>query len=543
MLDECKGERFEMLLARFAMLVLRKVTEKQKGLSIVTKALLDGSQGPPNVVSLSVAYRNSLRTQLESRRQLVSQLSHQQQSLHEQDDEITQRKHRVWTALSKISQEDHSCSVDSLTSSWSADPRWITVLLSDEPTCSNGGSLFNTLMPSSKDPSDSGLPDEAFWLMTNLDTRIQQHESKLEEWRIYQSSHLSAEQPQKAPEKNLSISSHGIWSMDMHQHLTALQTQKDVNRLADNTRADMPPECIDLLERMNCELKTSRGSLLPVKVASPQSGFAQTALQPLHNTQGKTSASTAVKPNTYTPNKQHECLHESSAISASTTLSQMIQRANTSECSGPAKSTGSTTSSPPLVSMNHQTGASTSKREEEYRDARSTVGKFQSSILSDEDRTGMSMENVRGTNLDKVTPPELGGNLSKNEHGCPSPAPNSPTHLTLADRTRQSMSLLDKFPATNSQSRRARTSKLCKHYRVNQVQTSHGHSMQQMILTSKLEEPPLGEDLFSDQADEASVFKSRVKVALSPLVTPERSMLDDNLIGLNLRENGDNFSR
>ena len=537
MLDECKGERFGELLARFAMLVLRKVTEMRKDLPLVTRALLDSSQGQHHSEVLSIAYKTSLHMHLESRRHFVAQLSHQQRSLDNRDAELTERKHRLLEALSKHSQEDHSPSLDVLKSSWSGDSRWLTVLLSDVPVSSNSSSMLDPSTSSDEGASDSCLPSGSSALMNNLDKRIQQHDSRLKELRIYQSSRMHVEQPQKPPDKNLATSTHGSWSMDKHQHLRISPTRIEANRVAHNKRVDLLPGHADLLERMERELKTSGGFLPPVENASMEPLYAQTASQPQDNANPdieKPANSTTFKPVLRTPKKEHDHLFTSSASSTPNTLPPTNQHADTSECSWLAESTKGIRASPFLPSMTHKTGTNPSSQKDQYGDARSVVDKSQ---LSPEDQTPMSMTNMHITSLDRAASPDLNKSLPESKHIWLSSPPNSTAQLSLADRTRQSMSLLDRLSDAKAQSKQARTSRLSKVQPVRQFETPRKQSRQQTALTPASNNTTPREDLFTDQADEASIFKSRVKIAVSPLISPERGVLDEIFMDVSRLEN------
>ena len=122
-----------------------------------------------------------------------------------------------------------------------------------------------------------------------------------------------------------------------------------------------------------------------------------------------------------------------------------------------------------------------------------------------------------------------------------------PPPLTLLERTRQSMSLLPN-PAgpghdhsRKSMSKQPRQSQL---FPVNQFETPRKRptmdvSLARMDRTRSGSSTPR-DHLFSEEADYASVFKSRPKIALSPALSPDRSdfglnsMLEEDLGDLTL---------
>jgi len=524
MLDECKGERFGELLAHFAMLVLRKVVERRKDLPLVTRTLLDSSQEQRHIVPLSIAYKTSLRMHLESRRQLLAQLNYQKRALDDRDTKLAERKHVVLEALSNHSQENHSTSLDILKSSWSGDSRWLAVLLSEMPANSEQA-LTSDILLSNDEGADTS---ESSALMNDLDERIQKHESRLNKWKICQSSHLNEDQPKKVPEKNLVSSSHGSWSMDKHQHLRIFPTRMEEHNMTHNERPDLSPGHVDLLEGMERELRTSGGLLPRLENASVGPLHAQPASQPRSDAdldiEGPATIET-VEPVLRTPKKGHERLFTSSVTSTPANSSPRKQHADISECSWLADSTRCTTASPNLPRMSNETGTSPCSQKDQYGDAGYVVDKSQ---LSLEDRTRMSMASMHITSPDKAAVPGLNKGLPESKHIWSSSPPNSTAQLSLADRTRQSISLLGRLSDAKSKSKHARTDGLSKIHPVNQFETRQKQSRQQTALTPMSNNTTPREDLFIDQADEASIFKSRVKIAVSPLVSPERGVLDES---------------
>src|SRR5699024_5094705 len=94
----------------------------------------------------------------------------------------------------------------------------------------------------------------------------------------------------------------------------------------------------------------------------------------------------------------------------------------------------------------------------------------------------------------------------------PQPQQNA---LTLVERTRQSMSLVPpkQQQQGNPQSRKARPS-----FAVNPFETPRKQSSHQNIAPSGRSTPR--DELFDDNADYDSVFKSRPRVAHSPILSP-----------------------
>ena len=104
---------------------------------------------------------------------------------------------------------------------------------------------------------------------------------------------------------------------------------------------------------------------------------------------------------------------------------------------------------------------------------------------------------------------------------------------TLVERTRQSMSML---PATSYRTRKSNYNlRFSRGYRVNQFETPRKQQPQKSDEKKTPSTPPPPEELFSE-ADYATVFKSRPKIALSPTVSlsldSDPSLLLDGVIEL-----------
>ena len=491
MLDECKGERFGELLAHFAMLVLRKVVKRRKDLPLVTRALLDSSQEQHHFVPLSIAYKTSLRIHLESRHQLVAQLNHQKRSLDDRDDELTKRRHIVLEALAKHSQEDHSTSLDILKSSWSGDSRWLAVLLSDVPVSWERTSMPNILSSGEKGANNSCLPGESSALMNNLDKRIRKHESRLKEWKIYQSSQLRVNQPQRAPEKGLTSSSVGSWSMNKHQHLRILPTRMEAQGMTHDERSDLLPGHADLLDRMDRELGTSWGFLPRPANTSTNPLHAQSASQPQPNADMEikgSATSTTVEPVLRTPKKEYEHLFTSSATSTATKLSSRKQHADTSECSWLAESTRGMTASPNSAARRiTRPGLVRAAKKYQYENAGAVIDKISAEPRrSHTDVDGKHAHHKSRQSRDSLDSIRV---VLKGKHVWSSSPPNSTAQLSLADRTRQSMSLIDRLSDVKSTVEstlgRDRPSKV---HSINQFETPQKQSKQQTALDTDVDQ-------------------------------------------------------
>lgn len=125
MLDECKGDKFEGLLATFGMLVLRKRK------STTSSPTID----PDHIVPLILAHRVSLQTSLRRRQELRSQAYASIQYLRTQQDDITRRMEIVAQAdqLEDLPTEEYDILREHVNHAFSTDRRWAEYILNGSP--------------------------------------------------------------------------------------------------------------------------------------------------------------------------------------------------------------------------------------------------------------------------------------------------------------------------------------------------------------------------------------------------------------------------
>lgn len=148
MLDECKGEKFEEVLAAFGMLVLRqpkqgRTRQKPAADSITVPQPPQAEQ----IVPLIIAHRVSLQASLRKRQHLRAQTNAALQELQTQRDDIARRM-QILSAqaeqLEDVSPEDGERLQEELTHAFSADRRWAEYILRGRPA----STLTDQIVPS-----------------------------------------------------------------------------------------------------------------------------------------------------------------------------------------------------------------------------------------------------------------------------------------------------------------------------------------------------------------------------------------------------------
>jgi hypothetical protein len=101
---------------------------------------------------------------------------------------------------------------------------------------------------------------------------------------------------------------------------------------------------------------------------------------------------------------------------------------------------------------------------------------------------------------------------------------------TLLERTRQSMALISSGPPATGAKRKSTAMRLSQ-FPVNQFETPRKEHLSEATLSPASNSSTPREKLFSDDVDYTSVFKTRTKIAVSPMISPDRSLLDDSFLG------------
>lgn len=180
MLDECKGDKFEETISAFAMIVLRK---NAKNTDDPIRRVLTGHTNPDHVLPLILAYRSSLRHNLDKRNALRRESVEQNQRLDIVEQDLERR-----IAEARSMQEDTEPAMAQeletlVNMNWIGDRRWADILLHGPSIrsvfgTSDAGGLTRL------SEHDSASSNSADPLLHELDTKIKKHQSRLAEWKM-----------------------------------------------------------------------------------------------------------------------------------------------------------------------------------------------------------------------------------------------------------------------------------------------------------------------------------------------------------------------
>ncbi|KAL4807398.1 HAUS augmin-like complex subunit 6 N-terminus-domain-containing protein [Aspergillus unguis] len=453
MLDDCKGEKFDELLAVFSTNVLRREIQDRNPATDLALASGLTPQEYPLLLPLILAHRVSLNTVGKRREHVRDTHEKFSQLLDRKKDELANRSAPEGRAI-QAQGADLETVVRETKANWQGSAEWADAVLNGGIASSRDAFLelpFDSAWSQAKTSTVDDLrttstrPD----LVLDLEARVLQQQARLQKWNQYSASLKRSEAA--SPSKPTDANKTPRLSFRDHQTLTVASISKAVRQPV--TRSPPVANDRDVLQSISQAMECINGST-PQQQAPP---------------------SPARKP-------ESEPMKKPSMPLLSITSPEVLE--------------------PPEE-------PNAMRYVEEQPVKRKPGDSF---ALTERTRKSMSsfesiVESTPGSPPSLPTPPEPEPESAPEEQHRGS--------YTLAERTRKSMSLLPPPRDPPRPDRRSRKSRVS--FPVNQFETPPKHPAT-TDFPSRASTPR--DELFEDQADYASVFKSRPRIALSPVTSP-----------------------
>ncbi|KAI0132973.1 HAUS augmin-like complex subunit 6 N-terminus-domain-containing protein [Xylariales sp. AK1849] len=272
MLDECKGERFEEVLAVFSSAVLKKL--------VAERALNSGPEYRPTTSEkialenwgysgertelngLILAHRASLGSTLADKNAARERYRDFEELLALKERSTSRRKEHIRASIEQHRDCDVSAQLKKqirqvMKTSWTGNDLWLESILYDDTGSRQTGLLatdFGEVWNGVRDGRLSDLEDKSAGLLEQLDQRVRLQRTRLEKWQGFRQRIFggpapgSVDQEAKAKGHNRGID----LGFKAHQKLQPGAGQSGV---VDNpTLPNAPPEYAQLLESMRTEL-------------------------------------------------------------------------------------------------------------------------------------------------------------------------------------------------------------------------------------------------------------------------------------------------
>ncbi|PGG97490.1 hypothetical protein GX51_07302 [Blastomyces parvus] len=491
MLDECKGEKFEEALAIFSLAVLRKVILARKGAhrNPVLEMTINGctsSSEQEMLVPLIIAHRAALTTMINDKCHVREAYDQLKILLENKTKELAIRSNE---AANKPTAKEDELTLE-IMNLWHGNEKWAHTIL-------HGGMQVSTdhVLESSFSRALSliknGRLDEvgsrsSSDLLVDLGNRLAEQKARVEKWRKFKQT-LAEERRSSPPSKHRSSSP--ALAFRNHQSLT-------IASLAQSDRKSMPPSLngtkySSLVSELDAAL-LKHDVNISQKKEQPDSGDPRKGRLPnIHSNRNYSLDQAALSLLADQPTPDSNYMDNASILSSLPT--QGSSRGSPRLESGEVSGLGT-------PHYEYSSGAATPSITIEYDSKPSPV------------------------NEDAESPQSISVNPTR-----------SVSSSNLIERTRQSMSFLP-TPSVRPRKSLAAKPRKSQVFPTNQFETPKKGNSQSLKPGGSGTSTPK-EQLFSQDADYASVFKSRPRVAVSPVNSPAVHILplDDS----DMDEDGD----
>ena len=519
--NDCKGPKFEELLAVFSTAVLLELVKRnQNDRSITRKLLLESRFNAESSNTVALAYRASFSRQLYERETLGRRWQKFGQSLDSKVHELDQRALVIEETVSSIpTRRVPKRTLDRLrrhlAENWKGDPQWIDIVLRSDKHIPQRTLLerhFSEIWAhASSDALYAVRPDKNESLLQSLQQRVNEQRARIDRWRLIRDDLVSQSRvmtPDRSYKLSENVPPNKFPSTDVEsipmlrggRRRSNSQPPVEVDHLPATTVRHKPGHLRSQSELDNSPLRVRR--------------YEDNSSQRLANTSARLT-----KPFQRSELSQIEDDNNSPSVSYKDSNFQGLRPSRPS-------------ASPRILTI-PQSGNGLSSGDY-FRERATSVDlatDIVSSVLNAQpsptkplatlaERTRMSIANSRPWNLEQpIQTPDHGYIESKlppetSLLGYLESTPQTPLPLNnLAERTRQSMSTtaFSTKVTENRQTSRARPSG------VNSV--SHFATPAKRIPEAEQLNTPVFDEA-DLEADYETIFKSRPRVALSPTLTP-----------------------
>ncbi|KAJ5081895.1 hypothetical protein NUU61_010159 [Penicillium alfredii] len=485
MLDYCKGEKFDELLAGFSTAVLRKLLTVSADEMIGNRAMKLSTAtflSPidyQNMLPLILAHQVSLGVTGERRARVREAYDEFADLLGQKKTELDERAKQNSSPVIQPGNASEDL-VRELRANWLGSEEWATALLEGGSQSSTDAFLelpFSEAWARATDSTMGGLRAGLKQdLVLDLETRVLHQRSRLRRWLEYNDL-LRKERGENSSVEMADSPSESRLLFRDHQSLTVASISKAVRQPADRGRV--------LKEADHSLMSAVKEAMIRINgKARPNLHHADpTPAEPGHSEPGHSEPG------------HSEPGHSEPGHSEPGHSEPGHSEPGHSELPRPSTETVPLNMSSPMA-----------------------AGSPASSVEPDSESTANRTE---PNQFNRPSLPVV--RLSPDRDSSPDSLPDlepikASSSFTLAERTRKSMSLIPPLPAHDTQThprprRGPRTS-----FPVNQFETPRKSSAQSLHRHSRASTPQ--DQLFEEDADYASVFKSRPRVAHSPISSP-----------------------
>ncbi|KAI1386071.1 HAUS augmin-like complex subunit 6 N-terminus-domain-containing protein [Hypoxylon trugodes] len=268
MLDECKGERLEEVLAVFSSAVLKKlVAERALNAGPEYRPAISESLSLENwgysgdrteLNALLLAHKVSLRSLLEKKNAARAKYRDFEELLALKERGIVRRKEQLKVeaerSVDKPSEKTKAEITNTIRTNWTGNDQWVDSLLFNDTNPRKGGLLgssFDDVWAGVEEGRISDLEDQNAGLLEQLDSRVRLQRARLEKWDDFRKKmfgSLPPQRPQEAKATNkpkdvaLSFTAHqqlNIGHIDVKDQASLNAPPPQYAKIINNMKADL----------------------------------------------------------------------------------------------------------------------------------------------------------------------------------------------------------------------------------------------------------------------------------------------------------------
>ncbi|KAI0161838.1 HAUS augmin-like complex subunit 6 N-terminus-domain-containing protein [Hypoxylon sp. FL1284] len=268
MLDECKGERFEEVLAVFSSAVLKKL--------VAERALNSGTEYRPTIAenlalenrgysgdrtalnALLLAHKVSLRSHLTKKNDARAKYRDFEELLAVKERGLVRRKEQIQAeseqSVAEVSERTQTEISRIVRTNWTGNDQWIDSLLFNDTNPRKGGLLgssFDDVWVGVEEGKISDMEEQNTGLLEQLDSRVHLQRARLEKWNDFRKKMFgnipqrTEDAKEKPKPKNTGL------RFTAHQGLTMDQ----IDTKHQTPLSEPPPQYAKLLGNMKAELE------------------------------------------------------------------------------------------------------------------------------------------------------------------------------------------------------------------------------------------------------------------------------------------------
>ena len=306
MLDDCKGERLEEILATFSNAVLKKVIQTSSEtatLPIARQLAFENfsySGERTALFTLILAHKTSLHSHLRKKDDATSRYRDFADLLKLNDRRITRRHEQLKEAaldrrsLDTLSTRDIQALHDKVTNNWSGREEWLETILygdakvrEDDLLAANFDSVWSHV-------EDGNLGDveekKHIGLLQQLDARVRNQEARLATWQDFRKRLAKSGPPSPSKTKDPAISQDRKIDLGFNLHQSLQISHSKTSEIVQATTHKSIKEYTQLIDEMKMKLedvgrppaqaRLSNGNLFPEATTSNMAGAMATDESP-----------------------------------------------------------------------------------------------------------------------------------------------------------------------------------------------------------------------------------------------------------------------